>query len=153
MQEHKQSGNSEEGAHRFTGDQPRVFLSFHYEDDQGPIELLRHQAKNSEQLEFIDYSAKEPWDTDEWKRKCEERIARSSVLVVAIGEKTHTRPAVLWEISKAYELGKPVIGMWIYGDRNHIVPEPLVEHSSPVVEWKLDVLQAELDKLRQRVHA
>ena len=147
----KQKGDTGVEEHRFTGDQPRVFLSFHYEDDQGPIELLRHQAKNSKQLEFVDYSAKEPWDTEEWKKKCEERIARSSVFVVAIGEKTHGRPAVLWEIRKAYELGKPVIGMRIYVDNNHIVPAPLIEHDSPVVDWKLDVLQAELDKLRERV--
>jgi len=134
----------------FTGEKPRVFISFHFEDDQGPIELLRHQAKNSEQLEFTDYSVKEPWDNDEWKRKCEERISRSSVLMVAIGEKTHSRPGVLWEIRKAYELNKPVIGMRIYKDRNHKVPEPLIEHGSPIVEWELAALQEELDRLRAR---
>ena len=143
----------EESVQKFTGEKPRVFLSFHYEDDAGPIELLRHQARNSDTLEFTDYSAKEPWDNDVWREKCAERIGQSSVMVVAIGEKTHERPAVLWEIKKAYELNKPVIGMRIYSDKNHIVPAPLIEHSSPVVAWELEALQAELNKLRENVRA
>ena len=137
----------------FRGEKPRVFISFHYEDDAGPIELLRHQAKNSDTLEFTDYSAKEPWESDEWKKRCEERIWLSTVLVVAIGEKTHIRPAVLWEINKAYALNKPVIGMRIYKNENHRIPTPLIEHGSPIVPWELDALQAELDQLRTKVPA
>ncbi len=65
---------------------------------------------------------------------------------MAIGKETHSREAVLWEIEKAHELGKPVIGMRIYCDQNHRVPEPIQEYGDNVIEWNLDVLQAEIDK-------
>ena len=109
------------------------------------MNLLRHQAKNSDKLEFTDYSVKEPFD-EAWKTQCEERIRQSSVVVVAIGPDTYLRSAVLWEIRKAHELGKPVIGMRIYGDRNHKIPEPMVEHGDKVLPWDLEVLQKELDR-------
>lgn len=126
---------------------PRVFISFHIEDEVR-VNLLRHQARTSDLIEFIDYSVKEPFD-DKWKTRCTERIKQSSVVVVAIGEETHTRPAVLWEIQKAHELGKPVIGMRIYSDKNHKIPQPMIEHGDKVLPWKLSALQAELDRIQR----
>lgn len=125
---------------------PRVFISFHILDEP-QVNLLRYQAKNSDTLEFTDYSVKEPFD-EKWKTQCTERIRQSSVVVVAIGEDTHSREAVLWEIQKAHELGKPVIGMRIYSDQNHRVPQPMQEHGDTVIDWNLDALQGELDALK-----
>ena len=87
---------------------PKVFISFHVEDE-AQVDLLRSQAKDPRfPVEFTDYSVKEPFD-EKWKTQCTERIKQSSVLVVMIGPDTYSREAVLWEINKAYELGKPVI--------------------------------------------
>lgn len=122
----------------------KTFISFHMEDEQ-QVNLLRHQAENSEQLEFRDTSLKEPFD-EKWKTQCTEVIRGSDVVVVAIGEETHTRVAVLWEIEKAHELGVPVIGMRVHSDKNHKIPESMVKHGDLVVEWKLEALQAEIDK-------
>jgi DNA-directed RNA polymerase subunit L len=122
---------------------PRVFISFHIEDE-AQVNLLRYQAKNSDTLEFTDYSVKEPFD-EAWKTQCTERIRQSSVVVVAIGEDTHQREAVLWEIEKAHELGKPVIGMRIYSDKNHKIPQPMIEHGDKVISWEHEALQQELD--------
>nr|WP_321351880.1 TIR domain-containing protein [uncultured Methanoregula sp.] len=123
---------------------PKVFISFHI-DDEAQVNLLRHQAKNSEQLEFDDRSVKEPFD-EEWKRQCTERIKKSDIIIVAIGEHTHEREAVEWEINKAHELGVPVIGMRIYKDENHKVPKSMVEHKDKVIPWDLEKIQEELDK-------
>lgn len=122
---------------------PRVFISFHIENES-QVNLLRYQAKNSDKLEFTDYSVKEPFD-EAWKTQCTERIRQSSVVVVAIGEETHNREAVLWEIRKAHELGKPVIGMRIHSDKNHRIPEPMLEHGDKVIPWDLEILQNELN--------
>jgi len=123
---------------------PRVFISFHIEDE-AQVNLLRYQSKNSDQLEFTDYSVKEPFD-EKWKTQCTERIKQSSVVVVAIGEESHNRDAVLWEIQKAHALGKPVIGMRIHSDKNHKIPQPMLDHGDKVLPWKLSALQTELDK-------
>ena len=122
----------------------KTFISFHMDDEQ-QVNLLRHQAANSDKLEFRDTSLKEPFD-EKWKTQCTEVIKNSDVVVVAIGKDTHTRQAVIWEIEKAHALGKPVIGMRIYSDQNHTIPESMVKNGDPIVEWKLEALQAEIDK-------
>jgi hypothetical protein len=127
---------------------PRVFISFHI-NDEAQVNLLRFQAKNSDQLEFVDYSVKEPFD-EKWKTQCTERLRRSAILVVAIGESTHQRAAVDWEIRKAHELGKPVIGMRLSSDKNHKVPKAMIEHGDRVVPWNLKIVQSELDACKDR---
>ncbi len=124
-----------------------MFISFHI-DDEKYVNLLRAQAKGENSpLEFIDYSVKEPFD-EAWKTQCTERIRQSSVVVVPIGEDTYSREAVLWEINKAYELGKPVIGMRIHSDKNHRIPQPLLDNNAPIVNWKLAELQVAIEKTK-----
>ena len=126
---------------------PRVFISFHVENE-AQVNLLRNQARDPRfNIEFTDYSVKEPFD-EKWKTQCTERIRQSSVVIVMIGEQTYAREAVLWEINKAYELGKPVIGVRIHRDESHRVPQPLVDHRARIVNWDIEKLQAWLDRTR-----
>jgi hypothetical protein len=67
-------------------------------------------------------------------------------MVVAIGEHTHEREAVDWEIRKAHELGVKVIGMRIHSDKDHKIPKAMVEHGDKVVPWNLEAVQSEIDK-------
>lgn len=123
----------------------RVFISFHI-DDEAQVELLRQHAKSQRfDIEFIDYSVKEPFD-NKWKTRCTERIKRSSVFICMIGPDTYKREAVLWEINKAYELGKRVIGVRIYRDRNHRVPKPLLENNAKITYWNLEDIASELKR-------
>ena len=123
----------------------RAFISFHIEDEP-QVDLLRHQAKDERfDLEFTDYSVKEPFD-EKWKTQCTERIQKSSVVIVMIGKDTFSREAVLWEVNKAYELGKPVIGVRIYKDENHTVPEPMRQNRAKIVNWKMEEIQQAIDE-------
>jgi hypothetical protein len=123
----------------------RVFISFHM-DNEAQIKLLRHQAKSDKfNLEFTDYSVKEPFDGN-WKRKCEERIIQSSVIVCMIGSETYKRPAVLWELNKAYELGKPVIGVRIYKDKKDPIPGPLLRNKAKIVNWNMEEIQNAIEE-------
>lgn len=121
----------------------RVFISFHMEDE-AQVELLRQQAKDERyDIEFTDYSIKEPFD-EKWKTRATERIRQSSVFVVMIGSETYKREAVVWEINKAYELGKKVVGVRIYKDKNHQIPEPLLRNGAKIIDWSLKDIAAEL---------
>ena len=129
----------------YTGAERRVFISFHIEDE-AQVNLLRQQAKDKKyDIEFIDYSVKEPFDS-KWKTRCTERIKRSSVFICMIGPETYKREAVLWEINKAYELGKKVIGIRIYRDKSHKIPKPLVENNTKIMYWNLEDIANELEK-------
>lgn len=138
-------GSGGTGIGSYSGAERRVFISFHIEDE-AQVELLRQQAKDEKyDIEFTDYSVKEPFD-NKWKTRCTERIKRSSVFLCMIGPETHRREAVLWEINKAYELGKKVIGVRIYRDKNHRIPKPLVDNNAKIMYWNLKDVANELEK-------
>ena len=123
----------------------RVFISFHIEDE-AQVNLLRHQSRDPRfDLEFIDYSVKEPFD-EKWKTQCTERIKQSSIFIVMIGPETYKREAVLWEINKAYELGKKVVGIRISKDRDDKVPEPMRQNNAKIIEWNMEAIQNEIDR-------
>jgi len=123
-----------------------VFISFHVEDEN-QVELLRSQARSEKyDLEFRDYSVKEPFD-EKWKTNCRARIALTSATICMIGPRTAEREAVNWELEEAYRQGHLVIGVQIYSDRNDPIPKPLLDHKAPIVPWKLDEIN-NLLKLR-----
>jgi len=136
--------NSYSGSVSDSGSNKRVFISFHIEDE-AQVELLRQQAKDNRfGIEFTDYSVKEPFD-EKWKTQCTERIKQSSVLICMIGPETYQREAVLWEINKAYELGKKVIGVRIYRNETHKVPQSMIENNAKIINWDLDKLSKEIE--------
>lgn len=119
-----------------------VFISFHI-DDEAQVNLLRAQARAERfDIEFRDYSVKEPFD-EKWRTNCRERIAQTSALICMIGRETAQREAVIWEINEAYRQGKKVIGVRIHRDRNDPIPQPLLEHNAPIIYWDL----AEISRL------
>jgi len=128
-----------------SGKRKNAFISFHMEDE-AQVNLLRHQAKSDKfNLEFADYSVKEPFNNN-WKARCEERIRQSSITIVMIGPETYKRPAVLWEINKSYELGKKVVGVRIRKDKNDPIPGPLLRNKAKIIKWNMEEIQNELDK-------
>ncbi len=123
----------------------RVFISFHMENE-AQIQLLRHQAKSDKfDLEFTDYSVKEPFDSH-WKMRCSERIRQSSVVICMIGTETYKRPAVLWELNTAYQMGKTVIGVRIHKDRNDPIPGPLLRNRAKIITWNMEDMQNAIDE-------
>jgi len=122
-----------------------VFISFHVNDEK-QVNLLRAQAKNENfDIEFRDYSVKEPFD-EKWKTNCRERIAQTSTVICMIGEKTADRDAVIWELEEAYRQGKKVIGVKIYRDENYPIPKPLLDHNAPIIEWDLKKISLLLEQ-------
>jgi hypothetical protein len=123
----------------------RVYIAFHM-DDRHAKELLVSQAKSDKfELEFVNYAVNEPFD-EKWKTQCKDRIRQTSVTICLIGEKTHQREAVDWELETSYALGHKVFGMRIYHDKYHLVPGPIKEHKSRVINWNIKDIVAELEK-------
>lgn len=122
------------------GAKRNVFISFNT-DDEWAVNLLRSQAKDERfDVEFRDYSIKDPFE-NAWKTQAEEIINLTSVMIVMIGHDTASRDAVNWEIRKAHELGKKVIGVRIYRDENVPVPTEIKTYGDPVINWDIKKLQ------------
>lgn len=121
-----------------------VFISFHVEDES-QVRFFTSQAKQENtSIEFRDYSVKEPFD-EKWRANVRERISQTSATIVMIGPETANRPAVNFEIEESYRQGKHVIGVKIYKDQNHPIPEAMQRNNAHIINWVLADIQRELD--------
>lgn len=59
----------------------------------------------------------------------------ASTVVVLIGKDTHKRPWVDWEIKKANELGKRIVGVYVRGGTEADAPKALDDYESARVNW------------------
>src|SRR5438132_18562 len=117
----------------------RVFLSF-VEEDLNLVNLFRGQAKNQgSDLEFADYSIKVPFNSTNVayiSRGITDQITLAALTCCLYGPTTHTSHWVEWELRKSLELGRPIMGVSLYGDgRTRFYPAPF--QGCPVVGWKL----------------
>lgn len=95
----------------------RIFISFAIED-KSLRDLLKGQSKNENSpFEYIDMSAKVPWDS-KWKTNCRTRIKSCDGVIAIVTKNTKYADGQLWEIKCAKEEHIPIIG--IYGCENHI---------------------------------
>ena len=123
-----------------------VFLSFAMEDQQ-LANAFRAQAKNSRSdLEFRDYSVKEPFERA-WKTNVERLIRRCSATACLVGRDTWRSDAVNWEIRKSARLGKQVIAVRLGPDIRRF-PAALRELGITPVPWEIDAIMNELDGAR-----
>lgn len=94
----------------------QVFFSFHYAKDA----WRAAQVKN---MGVVDNSS--TWSANDWeevrlksdskiKEWIDNQMAMRSCIVVLIGKETSTRKWVKYEIEKAYELGKGIVGVYIH---------------------------------------
>lgn len=63
------------------------------------------------------------------------KISWASTVVVLIGEKTHTRPWVNWEIDQANAQGKRIIGVYEQGGTDYEIPSSLEKYASSIRAW------------------
>lgn len=116
-----------------------VFISFDHED-LDEVNLLRGQAKNEKlDLEFDDYSVKEPIDSknaDYIKRNIRAQIDRCSVTVVYLTDKTASSSWVEWEIQESLKRGKAVIGVFKGDSPPTRTPPAFSKNSCRAVKWE-----------------
>lgn len=94
----------------------QVFFSFHYSRDS----WRAAQVKN---MGLVDSSS--TWSANDWEEvryKSEAKIKEwidsqmkmRSCVVVLVGQETSSRKWVKYEIERAYELGKGIVGVYIH---------------------------------------
>ena len=94
----------------------QVFFSFHYAKDVW-------RAAEVKNMGVVDNSS--TWSANDWeevrfksdskiKEWIDNQMAMRSCIVVLIGEETSSRKWVKYEIEKAYELGKGIVGVYIH---------------------------------------
>ncbi len=121
------------------GGKRNVFISFAMED-LNEVNLLRAHAKNEKSdIEFNDYSVREPYDSQRAeyiRQKITERIERASVTVVYLSESTPQSKWVEWEVEKSLSLGKRVIATYASDKPPSKLPAWSSEKKISLVPWK-----------------
>ncbi len=116
-----------------------AFLSF-VEEDLNLVNLFRGQAKSqNSDLEFADYSIKEPFNSsnaDYIARGITTQIRLASLTVCLYGPTTYTSKWVDWELRKSIDLGKPIMGVCLYGD-GRVQYYPAALEGKPRVGWNI----------------
>ena len=95
----------------------RVFFSFEYYKDNWRAGQVRNMGKVDGNSTFSDNDWEEvKLKTDkEIKKWIDDQMSYRSCIVVLIGATTSTRKWVKYEIEKAYELGKGIVGIYVHG--------------------------------------
>lgn len=135
------------------GGKRAVFLSFR-STDLNAVNLLRGQAKNqNSEIEFIDWSVKVPFDSDDAeyvRRKIRERIRQCSVTVVYVSEETARSQWVDWEVRESIALGKGVVAMHEGESPPPNLPEVIVRERISVVPWNHRELSRAIEQAAKR---
>ena len=73
------------------------------------------------------------------------KISWASTVVVLIGDRTHTRPWVNWEIDQAHAQGKRIVGVFEQGGKDADIPASLEKYASAIVGWNSNSIQKAVD--------
>ena len=116
-----------------------IFISFD-SDDLDEVNLLRGQAKNeNSELEFSDYSLKEPFDSENSeyiKRGICAKICKASVTMVYLTDDSVRSGWVNWEIEESIKQGKGVIGVYKGDIPPSVLPKLFIDNNLKVIPWK-----------------
>lgn len=93
----------------------QVFFSFEYDADVWRANQIRNMGVVDQSSTFTDND----WENVKGselsiKRWINSQLKMRSCLIVLIGETTFMRPWVDYEIQKAYEMGKGIVGIYIH---------------------------------------
>ena len=105
-----------------------VFISYYSREDSHFKNLIIAWAKNEKfELNFEDVStdvAINSTDVSYMKRRMRERIDKADYFLVFVGENTHDREWVYWEIEQAKSLNKKIIA--VKEKKSHKSPKSLL---------------------------
>ncbi len=114
---------------------PRAFISFEMEDRWARDFLIQQARDKRNDIQFVDYSVKEPWDSS-WKTNCKERISQTRGTIVLVGATTHVSEAVKWEIAETTRQGHFIFGIQVRRDKTYPLPNGLPAKN--VIRWDFD---------------
>ena len=124
-----------------------LFISHHHADDDHVTRLTQMLGRNNYEIRNSSIRAKPANQRrlDEGripdrtlKRLLRMKMSWASTVVVLIGKDTHNRPWVDWEINKAKQLGKRIVGVFERGGTDNDVPVAFRNYGDALVSWNSD---------------
>jgi hypothetical protein len=126
-----------------------VFISHHHADDNHVTALTNMLARNGYELRNSSIRAKPANQERLDKKQVSDHVLRrllrmklswSSTVIVLIGKNTNERPWVNWEIKKANELQKRIVGVYTRGGTKADLPPAFDDYGNALVNWNSNSL-------------
>lgn len=131
-----------------------LFISHHHKDDSLVDKFTKLLGGNGWDVRNSSIRAK-PASQEKLKngmvkdevirRLLRMKISWASTVVVLIGDRTHTRPWVNWEIDQAHAQGKRIVGVFEQGGKEFEIPTSLEKYASAIVGWNANSIQNAVD--------
>jgi hypothetical protein len=116
----------------------RVFVSFDFDNDKTLKDFIVGQAKLPDSpFEIIDTSLQEAAPLATWEKRAKASIARSDLVLVMVGAKTHRAPGVIKEVAMARAAKLPIAQVIGHKDGNHTA----VPDAGRLYRWNWDNLK------------
>ncbi|MBS1687463.1 MAG: TIR domain-containing protein [Bacteroidetes bacterium] len=131
-----------------------LFISHHHEDDAEVTKLTSLLSSKGFDIRNSSVRMKPANQRKMDEKKVSEaviqrilrmKISWASTVVVLIGKDTHSRPWVNWEIDKANEQGKRIVGVFVRGGTEADIPSSLEKYASAIVGWNTDKIIDAID--------
>ena len=122
-----------------------IFVSFEFNKDSDLKNNFYQQAREHTQHRVRNSSLNEAYPDEQWKRKVKKAIAECDVMVVLIGQDTHSAQGVIVETDIARSLNKPIIQVRPQGR-----PYNGLTRLEEPIPWKWTAINAKLDSIFPR---
>lgn len=124
---------------------PRVFISFDFDNNSIEKMLFAGQAKNSKTpFDIEDWSSKSSLPQSQWEKIISDKINKCNILIVLVGKKMSSATGVAKEISFAKSQNVPVFGIYVDG-ANSSSTLPVGLTSGRVTTWEWDKIASAIN--------
>lgn len=118
-----------------------VFISHYNKDDRHIKQMKELMEKNGYTIKnsSIDSTKPNKASNDDYiKSLLRTRIQWAGTTIVLIGPKTHTREWVNYEIEQSNKMGNRIIGIYVQGEADSIIPESFEKYGDALVGWQAE---------------
>ena len=123
-----------------------VFFSYEYDRDKELYGSFFAQAKDESRHAIRNYSLDKVHPPKDWEEEAEKRIAQCNLVIVVIGQDTHSATGVEEEVEIAKRLDKPIF---------QIQPQKQnyggLDGAGEIILWDWDKIDAKIDELLELV--
>lgn len=124
---------------------PRVFISFDFDNNSTEKMLFLGQAKNSRTpFDIEDWSSKSSLPQSQWEKLVSDKINMCNILIVLVGKSMSSAIGVAKEISFAKSQNVPVFGVYV-GGANSSSTLPAGLSSGRVTTWGWDKIASAIN--------
>lgn len=125
---------------------PRVFISFDFDNNEGHKKYFVGQSINSKTpFNIEDWSSKTHLPQNEWEKLIHDKINKCNIMIVLVGKSMSSALGVVKEIAFAKKHDVPIFGVYVDG-ANTVSTLPTGLQRNRTVNWNWESIAKAIDQ-------